>query len=108
MNLEFKIYKLKEDSSFFKIISKFNDPNEFAVIGQETIEGKEYFKALQLFDGGLKLIGSLKLDKLAYSIPKDDMIAYSPDGIGVEYTEMEIPVEYLTLDIIENIRILNA
>lgn len=107
MLLEFKLLKINDENDFFKKISQFNKNNEFIMIGEETIEGKEYLKVIQLKDTGLSLIDGLQLDTLALSIEKDEF-RLSNDGIGVDYSEFEIPKKYLTLDLIETIQRLNS
>lgn len=108
MNLEFKLYKISEESWLFKLINKYDDTNEFIVVGEKIIEGKEYFKVHQLGKNGLQLVGGLKLDELAYSIPKSEVKLLNDGDIGIDYTELDIPKEYLTMGIIENIQRLNV
>lgn len=106
MKLEFNIFKINESNKLFKQVSQYNNNNEFVAVGEEIIDGKEYFKIIQLIQAdegaiALKLIGGLKLDDVAYSIEKrelkltDDFIVY------------EIPKEYLTMELIETIQKLN-
>jgi len=111
MKLEFKLLKINDENRLFKQLSHFNKNNEFVAVGEETIEGKEYFKVIQLIDGeddstGLKLIGGLKLDIVAYSIEKAELKPKG-DGMGIDYLELEIPKEYLTFKLIETIQRLN-
>lgn len=107
MNLEFKLYKANVESKLFKVISKYNDSNEFIIIGEEKIEDKDYFKVHQLTEKGLVLVGGLPLDETAYSIEKAGLKPLN-DGIGIDYTEIDIPKEYLTMDLIETIQRLNS
>lgn len=111
MKLEFKLLKINEKNRLFKQLSNFNKNNEFVAVGEETIEGNKYLKVVQLIDGedgstGLKLIGGLKLDIAAYSIEKNELKPKG-DGVGIDYLELEIPKEYLTLKLIETIQMLN-
>jgi hypothetical protein len=103
MLLEFKLYKVNTESRLFKIIAKYDNSNVFIVVG----EHKEYFKVHQLTKKGLCLVGGMPLDGVAYSIKKTDL-TLSTDGFGVDYTELEIPKEYLTVDLIETIQKLNS
>lgn len=107
MKLDFKLMKLKEESETFKrlmkLYKKISNPrhqfvNEFIVVGYE--DGN--YKVLQLNEEGLSLFGGLKLDFLAYSIPKEELI-----WDGSLYTELDINKENLTIDIIDNIKSLN-
>ena len=102
MLLEFKLYKANTESRLFKIIEKYDNSNEFIIIGED----KEHFKVHQLTEKGLCLVGGMPLDEMAYSINKKDLMPLN-DGIGVDYTELEIPKEYLTLNLIEDIQRLN-
>lgn len=102
MILEFKIYKLKQESKLYKrVVEKDNGLNEFIIIGEED----EYFEVQQLYENGLIMIGGLKIDESAYCVLKDDL--ENKVELGWEIQEIEIPREYLTMDIIENIQRLN-
>ena len=110
MNLEFNIYKIKEDSSWYQIVKKYNGLNEFIVVGEEKDksfkDGKKYFKMLELDENGLTVFGDLKLDEMAYLIPESEIVL-AGDGVGIESTELDIPKSHLTMDLIENIQRLN-
>lgn len=110
MILEFNTYELKEDSKNYKMIIK-NDsiPNEFIVIGEEMVENTPYYKTHHLDSNGLCLIGGLPIDECAFTIRKEDLrLKTFKDGLGgYEIQEIDIPKEYLTMDIIENIQRLN-
>lgn len=102
MILEFKIYKLKQESKLYKrVVEKDNGLNEFIIIGEKD----EYFEVQQLYENGLIMIGGLKIDKSTYCVLKDDL--ENKVELGWEIQEIEIPTEYLTMDIIENIQRLN-
>jgi ADP-heptose:LPS heptosyltransferase len=108
MILEFKLFKLKEDSRLFKLINKITKLNEFIIVGEEKVEDKEYYKIHQLTENGLQLIGGLPLDEVAYSVEKSDLIPTNEGGIGIDYTEIDVPKEYLNMDLIETIQRLNS
>lgn len=104
MNLEFNIYKLKEDSKQYKtLIEKPNSPNNFIIVGEE----KDWYKAHLIDDRGLCLIDGLTVDEFSLLINKDDL-QIKTDGFSREILEMDIPKKYLTTNIIENIQKLNA
>lgn len=103
MLLEFKLYKANIESRLFKIVSKYDVPNEFIVVG----EVDDCFLVQQLTGKGLVMVGGFPLDEMAYSIAKKDLFPLS-SGMGTDYTEIEIPKEYLTLDLIEKIQKLNS
>ena len=103
MLLEFKLYKASEESKMFKVISKYNSSNEFIIVGEDG----DYFKVQQLTERGLVMVSDFPLDELAYSIKKKDLFPLS-DGIGTDYTEIEIPKKYLNVDLIETIQRLNS
>lgn len=102
MILEFNIYKLKQESKMYKrLVEKDNGINEFIIIGEED----EYFKVQQLYENGLIMIGGLKIDESAYHVLKSDL--ENKVELGWEIQEIDVPREYLTMDIIENIQRLN-
>lgn len=78
--------------------------NAFIIIGEETYDGVEYFRRHNLSDR-LILIPGVKLDKQAYRILKED---FEPLGGCYDETQLDIPKEYLTLDIVEDIQRLNV
>lgn len=107
--LEFKLYKLKETSVMYKVaVEDSNNPNEFIIVGEQLLS-KDYdcYKVIQSIDNeDLKLISGLKLDEFGFLIKKDDL-ELTVDW-GYESLELDIPKDYLTLDIIENIQRLNS
>ncbi len=109
MILEFKLYKLKETSVMYKVaVEDSNNPNEFIIVGEQLLS-KDYdcYKVIQSIDNeDLKLISGLKLDEFGFLIKKDDL-ELTVDW-GYESLELDIPKDYLTLDIIENIQRLNS
>jgi len=106
MILEFKVYGLKKESRMYKqMMESTKKCNEFVVVGEEIIGELDCFKAQQLEDNGMKLIGGLKIDKAAYLIEKKDLINKS--DLGWDVSEIDIPKKYLTMTIIENIQRLN-
>lgn len=108
MNLNFRVVKLNEESKTFKnlksVYDRISNPrskfiNEFIIVGEED----KNYKALQLNEAGLSLIGDFKLDFISLTIPKKDFW-----WDGTLYTELDIPKERLNIDIIENILRLNS
>jgi hypothetical protein len=108
VNLEFKIYELKEDTrNYNRLIKEMKLYNEFIVVGEENIKGyADCYKAIPSSDAGLKLL-PLKLDEQAMLIPKDELQLKDDDLPGYETGGFDIPKKYLTLDIVENIQRLN-
>ncbi|KZL94340.1 hypothetical protein [Clostridium magnum] len=105
MNLEFKTYQLKEGSrTYEKLVKRAKLHNEFIIVGEDH----GYYKAIPSSDDGLKLISALMIDEQAMFIPKDDLELKKDDLPGVEVQELNIPKEYLTIDIIEDIQRLNS
>lgn len=101
MNLDFKVFRANEDNKIFEI-SK-NKTNEFIVVAEEG----EYYRVHQLDEqGGFNLVKGLNIVELALYIEKDDLKVVG-DGISTEYIEIDIPKEYLNMDIIEEIQRLN-
>lgn len=104
MNIEFKIYELKEDSKQYNtLVEKPNAPNNFIIVGEEN----NWYKAHLIDERGLCLIDGLTVDEFSLLINKNDL-KIKADGFSVEILEIDIPKKYLTMDIIENIQRLNA
>lgn len=109
MNLEFKTFRIKQNSTWIKIMNKYNSHNEFIKVGEKTDSDKKYCEMLQLEneDKGLILFGGLKLNEIALIIPESELEPTS-DDVGVDYVTLDIPKEHLTMDLIENIQRLNS
>lgn len=107
MQLEFKLYKLKATSSVYQALIPKSPLNEFIVVGEEMIGDEKYLKVHQLTNEGLRLIGGVQLGLLAYSVHKDDLELVESNDLGAIYSVIDIPKEYLTVDIIETIQRLN-
>lgn len=106
MKLEFKTYKINENSRTWEIITKSfkenNKPepvNRFVIVG-ETGKNKEYWLA---HHDDLLVLSNLKINETAYWIKKEDLTL-----IPFEYAEYDIPRKNLTMKIIEEIQRLNA
>lgn len=83
-----------------------NQQNEFILVGEWEKEGTQFYQLQHLGEDGIKLIGGIKIDRSAYLVEKKDVILQvSNDYI---FTELDIPKEYLTMDVIESIQRLNA
>lgn len=108
VNLEFRTYQLKEGTrNYNQLIEKGKLHNGFIVIGEEKVEGYgECFKALPSSDEGIKLL-PLKLNEQAMTFLKEELKLKKDDFPGIETQEINIPKEYLTVDIIEDIQRLN-
>lgn len=101
MELEFKIYELKKESRLYKTIVEPTGSNQIIIVGEEMVGDIECFKAHDLTDKGLTLIGGMKLDCFCYTIPKEDIRAL---GNQHETIILDIPKKYLTLETVENIQ----
>lgn len=107
MIVEFKTYNLNENSDAFKIMKNYNTCNEVVIVGEEKIGNEEYFKVLQLKDTGMRLIKGLSLQEQSFYVKKEDLIPTNIGGIGTDYIEIDIPAEYLSVGIIEDVQRLN-
>ena len=104
MLLEFKLYEAKECSHLYKLACSDDDSlNSFIIVGEEN---QDYFQVHQIDEKGLGLLSGLKINEAAFIVKKED-IKLKSDGLGYETVELDIPKEYLTLDIIEGIIKLN-
>jgi hypothetical protein len=104
MLLEFKLYEVKESSNLYKLTcAEDSSKNTFIIVGEEN---ERYFQVQQIDEKGLGLISGLKINQAAFIVKKED-IKLKSGGFGYESVELDIPKEYLTLDIIEGIIRLN-
>lgn len=111
MKLEFKVFKLKEESQSLKYIKnrierlkkdgklKYNLKNEFIIVGEEN----EYYKVQQLHENGLTLVDGLDIEELSLRLLKKEL-----EWDGVTFTILDIPKKYLNIDIVDNIKIINS
>lgn len=104
MLLNFKIHTLKQGSKVLDMELKAGGTNAFIIVGEEEYGGKKYFKSHQLGEK-LIVIPGVKLDEQAYRIPVED---FEPLGGIVDETQLDIPKEYLTMEIVEEIQRLNS
>lgn len=104
MNLEFKVYELESKTNFGKILER-QGIKELIVIGIEKINNIPSYKAHDIKNGPL-LIKGLSILDTAFVVPKEDL-KLKGDEISHETCELDIPKEYLSMEIIEEIQRLN-
>lgn len=125
MILKFRVISLKDSSKYLKNILERNEilrkqinlrheiRNEFIIIGEEIIDGKEYFKVNQLDENtlsifkkldenGLSILEELDLATISWTIPKKEFRLNN-----TLYKELDISKQNLTLDLINDIKKLN-
>ncbi len=97
MKLEFKTYKVNENTSTWKIICKDteNPVNRFIIVGETD-------DCWLAHNDNILAIADLKITETAYHIRKEDLTR-----IPHEYAEYDIPRKNLTMKIIEDIQRLN-
>jgi len=97
MKLEFKIYKINEETFIWKTICKNmkNPVNRFVIVGEVGKE-KECYLA---HNDDLLVLSNLKINETAYWVRKEDLTL-----IPNEYAEYDIPRKNLTMKIIEEIQ----
>lgn len=107
MVLEFKVHQLKEESKSYKrMVADANKPNEFIIVGEEMFTDLDCYKVQQMDEKGLCLIGGLTIEEFSLLVQKCDLIP--KPGLGYEIMVIDVPKEYLTIEIIENIQRLNS
>ncbi|MCR1821271.1 hypothetical protein [Terrisporobacter muris] len=97
MRLEFDLYKVEDIG---KNLEGFIQKGEFIVVGELMVDNEEYFMCHTITDG-IKLIDGVNIQDFSYRLPKN---YFKKTG---ESVELDIPKNYLTLDIIEDIQRLN-
>lgn len=100
MNLEFKVYELEPKTNIGKLLKK-QGIKELIIVGIEN----NVYKMHDIKDGPL-LIKGLSILDTAFVVPKEDL-KLKGDEISHETCEMDIPKEYLSMEIIEEIQRLN-
>lgn len=106
MKLKFNIYEILEDNKVVQMLSKSNNKNEFIIVGEKEVEGKEYFNVIHLGNYTLELNNGLKLDKLGCLVAKNKVKLVGEEWYK-ESINFEIPSEYLTKELVDNIQRLN-
>lgn len=99
MKLEFKIYRIKEDTFLWKTIcSSIKEPkNIFIVVGEDKKNGY-----MLVHNDEIMTIGNLKVTETACGVKEEDLTI-----IPNQYAEYDIPKKNLTMAIIEEIQKLN-
>lgn len=104
MNLEFRIYQLKDESCHWLHLKKYNDNNKFIIVGEEN-KHKEILAVLKVHqldkNHDLKLFPGCKLDEMTLLLEQDQLIPTN------KYVEFDIPKKAVTLEMIEEIQRLN-
>lgn len=106
MVLEFKLCEVNEDCSIYNLMKDENPLNEFIIVGEKVLGEEEYYQVQQLTETGLTVIGGLNIQELSALVLKSDLKTCG-DKISTITIELDIPKEYLTMDIIEDIQRLN-
>ena len=101
MKLEFDIYKVKEECKLNAFLQSIGE-SEFIVTGKELIEDEEHYLLQELNEDGLRLVKGLNIQMTSYRIPKRFLVKKEFESV-----ELDIPKDYLTMDIVEEIQELN-
>lgn len=104
MNLEFKLYEVNEESKSFNMIKNImpNIKNDFIIVGED----ENYFKLINVGSEKIKLTKGLNIEEIAYLFNKSD-VKLQGNNLYTDTIELDIPQEYLSMEIIENIKKLN-
>ncbi len=100
MKLEFKTYKINEDSFLWKTLCKNtkNPVNSFVVVGED-----KKTECYLVHHDDIFTISNMKITETATPVRKTELTL-----ISNEYAEYDIPRKNLTMKIIEEIQRLNA
>ena len=101
MKLEFDVYKVKEECKLNAFLQSIGE-SEFIVVGKELIEDEEHYLLQELKEDGLRLVKGLNIQMTSYRIPKRFLVKKE-----FETVELDIPKDYLTMNIVEEIQRLN-
>lgn len=102
MKLEFKIFEINENR--FKNLNL--NVNEFIKVG-EVKQGKSNICLLHhINDEGIRLINGLDIQTSAYMIERSN-VKFKGNEYFSGSVILDIPKKYLTIDIIEEIKLLN-
>ena len=101
MKLEFDIYKIKEEYKIDSFLQSMGE-SEFIVVGKELIEDEEHYLLQEWKEEGLRLIKGLNIQMISYRIPKRFLVKKE-----FETVDLDIPKDYLSMDIVEEIQELN-
>lgn len=105
MVLEFIIREVKEGTKLDReLLSKFGSDNEFIVVGEVNMPGYGDCYRVQCIGEGLRLIGGVDISTQSYTCLKSDL---EEVGSCFDTASLDIPKEYLTLDIVDDILRLN-
>lgn len=96
MKIEFNIYEVtKMDEHLSRLVNS----NEFIVVGEQ----EEHYLIHELSEEGLTLVGGINIQDSAYRYPKK-YLKLNGNGICRDSVTLNIPINYLTMDIIEDIQ----
>lgn len=102
MKLEFKVFELTEEFGTIKV----SNMNEFIKVGEVMDHGELHFLLHEINDGAISLIPGLNIQESAYKVPVD-IVKLKGNGYYSDCYTFEIHKEFLTLDIIDEIQMLN-
>lgn len=105
MLLEFIVREVKEHTKLDnELLGKFSAENEFIIVGEENIPNYGDCYKVQYIGDGLSLIPGVNIAEQSYTCLKSDIEEL---GSCFDIAELDIPKEYLTLDIVDDILRLN-
>lgn len=108
MDLDFRLCSIKKDSKSYDIWSRMGSlrddiDSDMILIGEEYIDKERNYQLIPVEkDTSIKLIKGLSLTDIAYLVPVEDTVISNK-----KYT-LDIPKEFLDLDIVDNIHKINS
>ncbi|MDB2049609.1 hypothetical protein [Clostridium perfringens] len=99
MKIQFNVFKIDNMASYFNDLST---TREFIPVGKKKVGNEECYLVHAIDEQGIRLINGLNIQESAFMCPKKELVKKD-----YERAELDIPKEYLTLGIVEEIQNLN-
>lgn len=106
MQLEFIVREVKKNTKLdIELLRRFDGENQFIIVGEVEVPGYGDCYMVQHIGDELKLIPGVNIAEQAYTCLKSDL---KETGSCFDTAVLDIPKEYLTLDVVDDILRLNS